>query len=157
MQELLDVAAGRGRGVEKHDATGFAAAVLPGMRDVARHERAGAGPADGDFVADHEGDLAGEHPRDLVAVAMEMEQTLAAGWQRFLEQHDAAVGLVTEELQRGEAAGCRHVEKLSAAGGDDKAFGRVHADVLSAYRADPSWHEASRLQLLDTVRQRHGQ
>ncbi len=39
LQELLDVAAGGGRSVEKQDAAG----VLPGMRDVAREERAGAG------------------------------------------------------------------------------------------------------------------
>src|SRR5215831_10708380 len=45
-QKLLDVPAG-GRGCKDEDAAGFAAAVLPGMRDVAREERAGAGPADG--------------------------------------------------------------------------------------------------------------
>src|SRR5712691_2557470 len=50
-QELLDVAAGGGRGVQKQDAAGFAAGVLPSMRDVAREERAGAGPADGNIVA----------------------------------------------------------------------------------------------------------
>src|SRR5213593_4566541 len=65
-QELLDVAAGGGRGVQKQDAAGFAAGVLPSMRDVAREERAGAGPADGNIVADLKGDLAGEHPGDLV-------------------------------------------------------------------------------------------
>src|SRR2546428_4054757 len=69
-QELLDVAAGGGRGVQKQDAAGFAAGVLPGMRDVAREERAGAGAADGNIVADLKGDLAGEHPGDLVAVAV---------------------------------------------------------------------------------------
>src|SRR5207249_6081580 len=63
-QELLDVAASCGRGVHEQDAAGFAAGALPGMRDVAREERAGAGPADGDLVADLEGDLAGEHPGD---------------------------------------------------------------------------------------------
>jgi hypothetical protein len=40
------------------------------MRDVAREERAGAGPADGNIVADLKGDLAGDHPGDLVAVAV---------------------------------------------------------------------------------------
>src|SRR5688572_11236512 len=70
VQELLDVAAGGGRGVEKQDAAAFAAGVLPSMRDVAREERAGAGPADGNIVADLKGDLAGEHPGDLVAVAV---------------------------------------------------------------------------------------
>src|SRR6267142_6697325 len=78
VQELLDVAAGCGRGVHEQDAAGFAAGALPGMWDVAREERAGAGPADGDLVADLEGDLAGEHPGDLVAVAVQMEQALGA-------------------------------------------------------------------------------
>src|SRR5712691_3906239 len=68
VQELLDVAAGGGRGVEKQDAAGFAAGVLPSMRHVARGERAGARPADCNIVADLKGDLAGEHPGDLVAV-----------------------------------------------------------------------------------------
>src|SRR5713226_5995989 len=70
VQERLDVAAGGGRGVEKQDAAGFAAGVLPSMRDVAREERAGAGPADSNLVTDPKGDLAGEHPGDLVAVAV---------------------------------------------------------------------------------------
>src|SRR5439155_20378977 len=44
LQELLDIAAGGGRGVEKQDAAGFAAGVLPSMRDITREERASAGP-----------------------------------------------------------------------------------------------------------------
>src|SRR5215470_8603379 len=36
MQELLDVAPGGSRGVEKDDSAGLAAAVLPRVRDVAR-------------------------------------------------------------------------------------------------------------------------
>src|SRR6266851_7036461 len=87
LRERLDVAAGGGRGVEKEDAAGFAAGVLPGMRHVAREERAGAGPADGNLVADLKGDLAGEHPGDLVAVAVQMEEALGAGRHGFLEQH----------------------------------------------------------------------
>src|SRR5438105_10235969 len=51
LRKILKQAAGSGRGVEKQRAGGVAAGVLPGMRDVARHERAGAGPADGDLVA----------------------------------------------------------------------------------------------------------
>src|SRR5262249_59913191 len=85
IQELLDVAAGGGRGVEKHDSAGFAAGVLPGVRDVAREERARAGPPDADLVSDLKGNLAGEHPRDLVAVAVKMEEALGAGGHRFLE------------------------------------------------------------------------
>src|SRR5262245_12918442 len=88
-RELLDVAAGGGRGVEEENAAGLAAGALPGVRDVAREERAGAGAADGDLVADLERDLAGEHPGDLVAVAVEMEQALGADGHGLLEQHDA--------------------------------------------------------------------
>jgi len=47
LDEFLDVAAGGDRGVEKLDAAGFGAGVLRSMGDVAREERAGAGPADG--------------------------------------------------------------------------------------------------------------
>jgi hypothetical protein len=51
------------------------------VRDVARHEGTGAGPADGDLVADLKGELAGEHPGDLVAVAVQMEEARDAGRQ----------------------------------------------------------------------------
>src|SRR5713226_6745417 len=129
LRERLDIAAGGGRGVEKQHAAGFAAGVLPGMRDVARHERAGAGPADGDLVADLEGEPAGEHPSDLVAVAVQMEEALGADGHGFLEQHDALIGLVADELQGGESARRRHVEMLPTARGYDKAFCRVHIDV----------------------------
>src|SRR5262249_33703904 len=131
MQKLLDVAAGGGRGVEKHDPAGFAAAVLPRVRDVARKERARPGPSDTHLVADLERDLAGEHPGDLVAVLVQMKETLRAGGHGLLEEHDALVGLVTEELERGEAAGRPHVEMCSAAGGHDETFRCVHAGVLS--------------------------
>jgi hypothetical protein len=57
----------------------LAAGVLPGMWDVARHERASAGPADRDRVADHKGEFAGEHPGDLVAVAVRRWLTLRGG------------------------------------------------------------------------------
>src|SRR5262245_47018982 len=122
VQELLDVAAGGGRGVQNQDGAGFAAGALPGMRDVAREERAGAGAADTHIVADLEGDLAGEHPRNLVAVAVEMEEALGTDGDGFLEHHDALVGLVAEELQGGKATGRPHVEMLPAARGHDKAF-----------------------------------
>jgi hypothetical protein len=105
LRKVLKEAAGRGRGVEKQRAGCFAAGVLPGMRDVAWHERAGAGPADGDLVTDLKGDLAGEYPSDLVAVVVEMEEALGAGGQGFLEQHDALFGLTAEELQAKERPG----------------------------------------------------
>src|SRR2546428_10376281 len=59
-----------------------------------------------------------------------MEEALGADGHGFLEQHDALIGLVAEELQGGEAAGRRHVEMLPAAGGHDKAFRCGHVDVL---------------------------
>src|SRR5881296_1399387 len=84
----------------------------------------------GNLVADPKGDLAGEHPGDLVAVTVEMEETLGTGGDGLLEQHDALIGLVAEELQGGEATGCRHIEIPPAAGGHDKALCCVHAGVL---------------------------
>src|SRR5262249_32824931 len=113
LQKLLDVVAGAGRRIEKQDAAGLGAGALPGMRDVAREERAGARPADGHLIADPERDLTGQHPGDLVAVAVEMEQALGADGHGFLEQHDAGIGLVAQELQGGEAAGRSHVEMFS--------------------------------------------
>src|SRR6185503_2269325 len=75
IQELLDVAAGGGRSVEEDDSAGLLAGVLPRVGNVAREKRAGAGAADPHLVADLNGELAGEDPGDLVAVAMEMEET----------------------------------------------------------------------------------
>src|SRR4030095_14861118 len=48
----LDEAAGDGRRVKEQHAARRAAAVLPGMRNVAWHERTGAGPAFALQVAD---------------------------------------------------------------------------------------------------------
>src|SRR5213592_2000842 len=59
-----------------------------------------------------------------------MEEALGADGHGFLEQHDALIGLVAEELQGGEAAGRRHVEMLPAARGHDKAFCCGHVGVL---------------------------
>src|SRR6267143_3098380 len=59
-----------------------------------------------------------------------MEEALGADGHGLLEQHDALVGLVAEELQGGEAAGRRHVEMRPAARGYDKAFCRRHAGLL---------------------------
>src|SRR5262245_41528937 len=130
LQELLHVATSGGRGVQKQDAAGFAARALPGVRDVAREERAGAWATDGHLVADLEGDLAGEHPVDLVAVTVQMEEALGPDGHGFLEEHDALIGLVAEQLQGGEAAGRHHVEMLPAARGYDEAFGCAHVGIL---------------------------
>src|SRR6266436_3693283 len=130
LRERLDEPAGGSWGVEKQNAPGLAAGVFPSMRDVARHECAGAGPTDRDRVADHKGELAGEHPGDLVAVAVQMEEARGAGRQGFLKHHDALIGLAAEELQGKGAASCRRVETLPATRGDDKAFCCGHVAVL---------------------------
>src|SRR5438045_1669822 len=59
-----------------------------------------------------------------------MEEALGAGGHGFLEQHDALIGLVAEELQGGEAAGRDHVEMLPATRGYDKALCCGHVGVL---------------------------
>src|SRR5438552_6347331 len=59
-----------------------------------------------------------------------MEEALGADGHDFLEQHDALIGLVAEELQGGEAAGRRHVEMLPATRGYDKAFCCGHVGLL---------------------------
>src|SRR5262245_26162727 len=105
------------------------------MRDVAREERAGAGPADLDLVDDLEGDLTGQHPGDLVAVAVQMEHALGTDRHGFFEQHDALIGLVADELQGGEAPRRPHVEVLPAVSRYHKAFGRVHSDALLVAKA----------------------
>src|SRR3954464_15833857 len=68
LEHLLDEFAGAGRCVEEDDAARHGAAVLPGVRHVARHEATSARPAGRHLVADPEGELALEHPGDLVAV-----------------------------------------------------------------------------------------
>src|SRR5579872_555963 len=99
--DLLDVAACGGRSVEEHYPADCRSAVLPGMRQVTREKHTGAGPAAADLAADPEGEFSFQHPRDLVAVGMSMEQTLGAGGQSLLEQRNALAGLVAQELQIG--------------------------------------------------------
>ena len=77
LRERLDITAGAGSDVETQYAAGFVAGVLPGMRDVVRHERAGAGHADGDLVTDL---------GDLIDVAAQMEKACGAGGQSFLDR-----------------------------------------------------------------------
>src|SRR5260370_20414877 len=98
IQEFLDVAAGGGRRVEKHDSAGLAAGVLPRVRHDAPQQRAGAGSADGNLIADPKGDLAGEDPGDLVTVTMLMEQTLRTGGAGFLRQPSPLLRLVAPGL-----------------------------------------------------------
>src|SRR5882724_619169 len=59
-----------------------------------------------------------------------MEEALGADGHGFLEQHDALIGLVAEELQGSETAWRRHVEMLSAARGYDKALCCGHVGLL---------------------------
>src|SRR5215472_18924676 len=112
---------------KEQDATGFAAGVRPGMRDVAGHKGAGTGAAGADFVADLEGELPFEHPGDLVAVMVQMVEASGAERQRLLAHHDALAGLAPEQLHREEAAGGRAVETPTAARRYDKAFCCGHA------------------------------
>ena len=105
LREFFDETASGRRGVEKQDAAGFGAGVLPGMRDFTRHECTCTGTTDGDLVSNHEGEFAGQYPCDLVAVVMQMVEACAAGRQGLLEHHDAFVGLMAEQLQVKEAAG----------------------------------------------------
>src|SRR5436190_8369841 len=58
-----------------------------------------------------------------------MEEALGSDGHGFLEQHDALVGLVAEELQGGEAAGRFHVEMFPTARGYHKALWCVHGGV----------------------------
>jgi hypothetical protein len=85
-------------GVEKQHAAGFVACILPGMRDVTRHERTGSRATDGYLVADLEGEFAGKNPGDLIAVVVQMMDARSARGQRLLEHHDTLASLTTEEL-----------------------------------------------------------
>ena len=116
LRECLDEAARSRRGIEKQDAAGFAATVLPGMRDVARHECAGARPANSYFVADFEGELPGEHPGNLITVTVQMIEARGTGGQGLLENHDALAGLAPEQLHCQGAAGCRGLTRLGIVG-----------------------------------------
>src|SRR5581483_11281490 len=78
LEQFLDVAAGSRRRVKKDDAAGAAADVFPGVRDAPRHERAGAGAARCHRIADLERELAGDNPGDLVAVMVQVVETLRA-------------------------------------------------------------------------------
>jgi hypothetical protein len=49
------------------------------MRHAARYEGAGAGSANHHLVSDLKGDLAAEHPGDLVAVAVQVKCRFGAG------------------------------------------------------------------------------
>src|SRR5712671_6210950 len=86
---LFDQPTGPGRSIEKQHAPGFRAGALPGMRHAARHEGAGAGAADRNFIADLEGNLAAQDIGHLVAVAMQVEGALGPGGNGLLEHHNA--------------------------------------------------------------------
>src|ERR1700722_17730091 len=99
LEHLLDEFAGHRGRVEEYDAARHGAAVLPRMRHVARHESTSARTATDHVIADLEGELALEHPRDLVAVMVQMKPAvLAAGRHRLLEQGHALPSLATEQL-----------------------------------------------------------
>jgi len=76
---LLDQSARLGRRIEKQDPAGRGAGALPGMRDIARHEGAGARAADRHRIADQEGDLTLQHISEFI-----VHDFPAGGW-RFKE------------------------------------------------------------------------
>src|SRR5437762_216875 len=123
---LLDEAARLSRRVDKQDAAGVGAGALPGMRDIARHEGAGAGAADRDRVADQKRDLALQDVGDLVAVVMQMEGALGSGRNGFLEHHDAVAGRAAQQLQRIGAARRGVAVRY-------QAFSRLYDDALCGH------------------------
>src|SRR5271169_717432 len=90
------------------------------MRYIARHEGAGAWPADCDCVANLEGDLATQDVSDLVAVVMEMHRGHGADRCHLLEYHNALVGLAVPQLEGGRAAG-GHLPRRPLPGHYDQA------------------------------------
>src|SRR5258707_1683416 len=122
---LLDQPARLGRRVKKQHPPGVRAGALPGMRHAARHEGIGAGAADRDLVADHEGDLAAQDVGHLVAVVMQMKGALGAGRNGFLEDHDAVAGRAAQQLER-ELPARRPARHL--------ALSRLYDDALRTHR-----------------------
>src|SRR5258708_31862592 len=74
------------------------------MRHRARGEGTSAGSALGDLLADLEGELAFEHPGDLIAVVMQVMPARRSGGRGLLEHHDAVMGLAAKQLQVKGAA-----------------------------------------------------
>src|SRR6185437_12648114 len=127
LEPLLDESSGAPRRVEEHGAARAGTVALPGMRHVARQEGTGPGSTGEQLVADLEGEVALQHPDDLVTVVMQMVRASGAGRHDLLEQHDALAGLAGSQLEREDAAG-RVLVNLPAARGHDEPFG--HANLL---------------------------
>src|SRR5438105_10623837 len=101
------------------------------MRHVAREEGTGAGSALGSLLADLEGELAFEHPGDLIAVVMQVMPARRSGGRGLLEHHDAVVRLAAEQLQvKGAARRARLFVAFPAASGYDDALGCGHGVLL---------------------------
>src|SRR6516225_10345521 len=122
---LLEQLSGPSGGVHEQHAACLGAGALPGMRYIARHEGAGAWPADCDCVADLEGDLAAQDVSDLVAVVMEMRRGHGADRCHLLEYHYALVGLAVPQLEGGRAAG-GHLPRRPLPGHYDQAVCMHH-------------------------------
>src|SRR3954447_3686106 len=100
MQHILEEFSRSPGRIEEQHLARLGAGALPGMRDVARHEGAGAGPANGDGVADLERDLAAENIGDFVAVAMEVHGRHGPDRSHLLEHHQALLRLAVLQFER---------------------------------------------------------
>ena len=118
LRERFNEARGGGWRVEKQDAAGFAASVVPGMRDIARNECARAGPANGDRVAIGNRALMAAHsvPPALEEEAQQLEnegRTLM--WVAALEPEPTPHGLIAVMDRIRPSAG-ETVRRLHACG-----------------------------------------
>ena len=75
------------------------------MRHATRHEGASAGPTNHDLVAYLKGDLTAEHPGDLIAVAVQVECRLGAGWCGLLDSIMLSAVSVPTSLSAAERPG----------------------------------------------------
>jgi len=88
------------------------------------------GPPTVTLVPDLEGDLAGEHPGDLVAVACRWNRLLVP--TGTVSSNSMMLSLVSwpTSFRAAKRPGARHVEMLPTARGYDQPLCRVHIDVL---------------------------
>jgi hypothetical protein len=84
---MLECYSGSPWGVYKECSTNFIPAILPGIRNSARHEYAAAGSTGAEFVANFEAELSAENEHHLITVAMEVEWSFSASGSCLLERH----------------------------------------------------------------------
>src|SRR5689334_10414922 len=134
--EFLDKSSSGGGSVEEQRPSRLGARILPGMRNIARHERACSRTADGYFITDLESDLSSDDPGDFIAVLVEMMKAGSAGRQCLLEHHDALIGLATKKLQVKRTPRGRRVDLLPAARRYDEALCCLHVRASSLRPTD---------------------